>query len=73
MSHDRELSPKAQQVRVLLRGVRVFGSARVLLLWLETPCAALGNSVPISLLESREGIALVEAVLDMMEYGLVSL
>jgi hypothetical protein len=62
-----ELSAKARQVEVLLRGVKAFGSAKLFYTWLHTPCSALGDEMPIALLTSPAGIAMIDAVMDVLE------
>ena len=59
-----ELSVRARQVRVLLRGIRAFGSPRAFTIWLNDPCPQLGNRTPLSLLTCEAGIPAVEAVID---------
>jgi len=59
-----QLSVRARQVRVLLRGLKAFGSPRAFLAWLNAPCAELNNRTPLSLLAFEEGITEVEGVID---------
>ena len=62
-----ELSARARQVRVLLRGIEAFGSANSFYGWLHTPCGALGNQMPVFLLTSTEGLAMVDAAMDVLK------
>lgn len=62
-SWDERLSARARQVRIVLRGVRAFGSAHAFLRWLHTPCGELDNRMPLSLLTSEEGIPKLEAII----------
>jgi putative toxin-antitoxin system antitoxin component (TIGR02293 family) len=56
-------------VRVVARAVEVLGTSEKALRWINTPVASLGDRTPLSLLESPEGLASVEASLTRIEYG----
>jgi uncharacterized protein (DUF2384 family) len=40
--------------------------------WLKSPCYALGNQVPVQLLDTTEGTELVMNTLGCIEYGVFS-
>lgn len=67
MRHRNDLSLKVLQVKILLRGIPLFGSSRRFLTWLETPCGLLEGKTPLSLLTSAEGIVAVDTVMDIIE------
>ena len=57
---------------VAVRGAEVFGEKRRFLAWISQPSAALGNSIPNSLLSSRFGTELVLDELGRIEHGIVA-
>lgn len=73
MPDNDGLTARVRQVKVLMVGIRVFGSARAFLAWLNTPCLAFEDREPLSLLASPEGIIAVETVLDMIAEGFIAL
>ena len=54
---------------VVAKGIRLFGDRDNFLKWLNYPCKALGNQVPINLLDSKVGLDIVSEELVRMEYG----
>jgi uncharacterized protein (DUF2384 family) len=56
-------------VDVTARAVEVFGSRERALRWLKTPVRSLGDQTPLSLLNTREGVAQVQDTLGRVEHG----
>jgi len=61
-----------QIAEVAAMGVEVFGDRDRFLAWLRHPNAALGDTQPISLLDSRFGAAMVLDQLGRIEHGVYS-
>lgn len=61
-----------QVAQITVRGEEVFGNRDRFLAWLKSPCPALGNRKPLSLLKSRFGTELVLDELGRIEHGIVS-
>lgn len=57
---------------VAVRGEEVFGEKRRFLSWMSQPSAALGNSIPEELLNSRIGTELVLDELGRIEHGIIA-
>jgi putative toxin-antitoxin system antitoxin component (TIGR02293 family) len=69
---DALQSEKILQITLLYKkGIDVFESKDNFNLWLSTPCVALGNVMPKSLLDSAFGIELVSDELNKIEYGVI--
>jgi putative toxin-antitoxin system antitoxin component (TIGR02293 family) len=58
-----------QITRILQRCVEVFADLEKAKRWLKSPNYALGNQVPLNLLDTTEGIELVRDTLTRIEYG----
>jgi putative toxin-antitoxin system antitoxin component (TIGR02293 family) len=58
-----------QITRILQRCVEVFEDLEKAKRWLKSPNYALGNQVPLQLLDTTEGIELVRDTLTRIEYG----
>ena len=56
-------------VDVTARAIEVFGTRERALRWLKTPVPSLGDQTPLSLLNSPEGVALVQDTLGRVEHG----
>lgn len=61
-----------QIAEAVVRGKEVFGERALFLAWLKSPCPALGNRKPLTLLSSRFGTELVLDELGRLEHGVVS-
>ncbi len=61
--------PLKPLVRVVARAVEVLGNSDKALRWLNTPVRSLGDQMPVSLLNSPEGIVRVEDALGRIEHG----
>lgn len=57
---------------VVAKGLEVFENRDNFIKWLNLPCKALGNRVPINLLDSKVGVDIVLEELERMEYGVVA-
>ncbi|MFZ3066110.1 MAG: antitoxin Xre/MbcA/ParS toxin-binding domain-containing protein [Nitrospirota bacterium] len=55
---------------VMARGLEVFEDKDNFLKWLNLPCKALGNSIPIDLLSSKVGADIVSEELGRIEHGI---
>ncbi|MFZ4545551.1 MAG: type II toxin-antitoxin system Xre/ParS family antitoxin [Saprospiraceae bacterium] len=66
--HSEKIIEMAEVTKV---GLEVFGDMEKLKLWLNTPNFALGNSVPIELLNDSYGKELVIAELTRINYGIL--
>ena len=55
---------------VLDRAISVFEDCDKAMSWLNSPCYALGNQVPIQLLNTTEGMELVMDTLGRIEQGI---
>jgi putative toxin-antitoxin system antitoxin component (TIGR02293 family) len=70
---DRNVSDRAIKLAQLTaRGIKVFGSSEDFCAWLQTPCLALGDKTPVSLLVSTVGTDMVDDVIGRIEYGVYS-
>ncbi|MGD0843108.1 MAG: antitoxin Xre/MbcA/ParS toxin-binding domain-containing protein [Geobacteraceae bacterium] len=58
-----------QITKILQRCVEVFEDLEKAKRWLKSPNCALGNQVPLNLLDTTEGIELVRDTLTRIEYG----
>jgi len=58
-----------QITRILQRCVEVFEDLEKAKHWLKSPNYALGNQIPLNLLDTTEGIELVRDTLTRIEYG----
>jgi len=61
---------RPERQKVLDRAKTVFKDSNKATIWLNSPCYALGNQVPIQLIESTEGMELVLAALGRIEHGI---
>ena len=61
-----------QMVKVFCRTYEIFKSFDKTMRWLKSPCYALGNQVPVQLLDTTEGTELVMNTLGCIEYGVFS-
>jgi putative toxin-antitoxin system antitoxin component (TIGR02293 family) len=61
-----------QMVKVFCRTYEIFKSSDKTMRWLKSPCYALGNQVPVKLLDTTEGTELVLNTLGCIEYGVFS-
>jgi putative toxin-antitoxin system antitoxin component (TIGR02293 family) len=59
-------------VPVIAHAVAVFGDERKATHWLSTPLPFLGDRAPQQLLETEEGLALVEQTLTRIEHNIPS-
>lgn len=67
---DKKISDRlVQLVKVCLRATTVFGDQRKSIGWIKSPCYALGDQVPLQLLDTTEGAELVMNTLGRIEYG----
>jgi putative toxin-antitoxin system antitoxin component (TIGR02293 family) len=55
---------------VIERATSVFGNREKAIIWLNSPCYALGNQVPMQLTETTEGMELVMSTLGRIEHGI---
>ncbi len=70
---DRNVSDRAIKLAQLTaRGIEVFGGSEEFCDWLQTPCVALGDRTPVSLLVSTVGVDMVDDVIGRIEYGIYS-
>ncbi|RJQ60355.1 MAG: DUF2384 domain-containing protein [Desulfobacteraceae bacterium] len=70
---NRTVSEQILQItEVAVRGEEIFGNKERFLSWIKSPCPALGNRTPASLLGSRFGSAMVLDELGRIEHGIVS-
>jgi putative toxin-antitoxin system antitoxin component (TIGR02293 family) len=58
-----------QLIKVLIRANDIFQNYEKAMNWLKSPCYALGDQIPMSLLDTTEGIELVMDTLGRIEYG----
>jgi putative toxin-antitoxin system antitoxin component (TIGR02293 family) len=59
-----------QMVKVFSRTNAVFKDSDKAMNWLKSPCYALGDQIPVQLLDTSEGMELVMNALGRIEYGL---
>jgi len=64
--------PLTRIVPVIAHAVGVFGDEHKASHWLATPLAHFGGRAPSELLESEEGIRLVEQILTRIEHNVFS-
>ena len=70
---DKDISDHlVQMVKVFCRTYEIFKSIDKTMRWLKSPCYALGNQVPVGLLDTNEGTELVMNTLGCIEYGVFS-
>jgi len=55
---------------VLDKANSVFGDNNKAMIWLNSPCYAIGNQVPMQLLDTVEGMELVMDALGRIEHGI---
>ena len=58
--------------RIYTRGLDIFGDGKTLDKWLMRSNLALGDQSPITLLDTSEGIRMVDDLLSQIEYGFYS-
>ena len=58
-----------RRASVMRQAKEVFGSQEAAERWLSSPAIGLDHRVPIDLLQSSEGTAMVTTLLSRMEYG----
>jgi putative toxin-antitoxin system antitoxin component (TIGR02293 family) len=61
---------KPEHQKVLDRTTIVFGDRDKAMIWLNSPCYALGNKVPMQLIDTTEGRELVLTTLGHIEHGI---
>jgi putative toxin-antitoxin system antitoxin component (TIGR02293 family) len=61
---------KLERLNVLDRATSVFGDRDKAIIWLNSPCFALGNQVPKQLIDSTAGMELVLDTLGHIEQGI---
>ena len=67
---DANASDRALRlVSVVNQATEVLGSQQAAELWLSAPAVGLDQRIPIDLLQSSEGTAMVKTLLSRMEYG----
>lgn len=67
---DRDKSGHVVQLlKVLIRANDIFKDHDKAMTWIKSPCFALGDQVPMALLDTSEGIELVLDTLGRIEYG----
>jgi putative toxin-antitoxin system antitoxin component (TIGR02293 family) len=54
-----------------VKGTEVFGSRVNFLPWVKSPCIALRNKIPLSLLKTKSGIDMVKDELGRIEHGII--
>lgn len=58
-----------QLIKVVIRANDIFKDHAKSMTWLKSPCYALGGQVPVTLLDTSEGIELVTDTLGRIEHG----
>ncbi|MET3502660.1 putative toxin-antitoxin system antitoxin component (TIGR02293 family) [Mucilaginibacter rubeus] len=58
--------------RIYIRGIDILGDAATVDKWLMRPNMALGDKQPLELLDTSEGLRMVDDVLSQIEYGFYS-
>lgn len=75
-SEDRFNKAVSEQIviiaEVVAKGLKVFEDRDNFLMWLNLPCKAIGNRIPIKLLDSKFGADIVLEELERMEFGVVA-
>ena len=70
---DKDISDHLiQMIKVFSRASDIFKDNANTMRWLKSPCHALGNQVPVHLLDTTEGMQLVMNTLGRIEYGVFS-
>jgi putative toxin-antitoxin system antitoxin component (TIGR02293 family) len=74
---DDRLSPEQSNLlyeftRIYIRGLDVLGDTATVDKWLMRPNMALGDKQPLELLDTSEGLRMVNDVLSQIEYGFYS-
>ncbi|OOQ61038.1 type II RES/Xre toxin-antitoxin system antitoxin [Mucilaginibacter pedocola] len=74
---DDRLSPEQSNflyefTRIYTRGLDIFGDAATINNWISRPNLAIGNVAPVDLLDTGEGLRLVNNLLTSIEYGFYS-
>jgi putative toxin-antitoxin system antitoxin component (TIGR02293 family) len=70
---DRDISDHLiQMIKVFSRANDIFKDPENAMRWLKSPCHALGNQIPVQLLDTGEGMQLVMNTLGRIEYGVFS-
>ncbi len=70
---DSYVSEKLLELgRLFARGKEVFGDTKLFSEWLGSPCRALGNEVPLSLLDTSFGFEMVTLELGRIEHGIIA-
>ena len=74
---DDRLSPEQSNflyefTRIYVRALDILGDAETVTKWLMRPNMALGNKQPIELLDTGEGLRMVDDLLAQIEYGFYS-
>lgn len=72
LSSEAGISSVGRILPVVAHAVAVFGDEQKATHWLETPLPLLGDRSPSELLESAEGVDLVERVLTRIEHNIPS-
>jgi putative toxin-antitoxin system antitoxin component (TIGR02293 family) len=72
LSSEAIISSVGRILPVVAHAVAVFGDEQKASHWLETPLPLLGDRSPSQLLESAEGVELVEQVLTRIEHNIPS-
>ena len=64
---------KRQHIKMLyVRGLEIFGDKDTFEKWLQRPQMALGEQIPVDLLDTAEGFRMVNDLLSQIEYGFYS-
>ncbi len=70
---DTVYSERIVQITLLYNyGIEVFGNDKLFNTWLESPCIALGKSIPKEFLDSSFGIDLLKSELTKIEHGILA-
>ena len=54
---------------IITKGIRIFGSKEAFDSWINTPNVSLGDVKPKDLMDSSEGIKVIENALDCLSWG----
>lgn len=63
---------ESEAQEVINMGVHTFEDLDRFSSWLQVPCIALGNKIPLDLLKSKEGKDMVMTLLGRIEHGILS-
>jgi uncharacterized protein (DUF2384 family) len=55
--------------QIIAKGIRIFGSEKLMSEWLHTPNAALSSQKPVDLLKNPYQISLVNQALEAISWG----